>query len=79
MEESGYKEIIKALELHSQHIDEKIDTMKTALEKKFDGIRVELTDTQETTDFYPVRLSNMKKSFATPINNRISPYCIIPI
>lgn len=76
MEQAGIQEILKALQLHSKHIDEKlvdmrvqIDNVKNQLEsridkvesrmderfdrieKKLDGMRVELTETQETVDY----------------------------
>jgi hypothetical protein len=84
MEKSELNEILNALKLHSEHIDKKMDVMKTdiekqmdvmktdlenrmdvmktdlekrmdvrfdRLEKKVDGIRVDLTETQETVNF----------------------------
>lgn len=97
MEESGFQEIIKALELHSAHIDKKMDQMKTDLEKqmdqmktnlekkmddgfkrvdkrfeqvdkrfenlekKVDGIRVDLTENQDTTDLLSTKVLQHEK------------------
>lgn len=58
MEQSGIQEILKALQLHSKHMDEKLSEMWNRMderfdriEKKLDGMRVELTETQETVDY----------------------------
>ncbi|WP_106497940.1 hypothetical protein [Lentibacillus sp. Marseille-P4043] len=83
MDEYGFKEILNAFKLHSEHIDKKMDTLKADLtgqinglgtrvdgldnrmdegfkrvDKKLDnlnkklvGLRVELTETQETVDY----------------------------
>lgn len=65
MEQSGIQEILKALELHSAHVDKKIKELETGInerfdkmekrfdrqDKKFNGMRVELTETQETVDY----------------------------
>ncbi|MDC3411929.1 hypothetical protein NC797_02540 [Aquibacillus sp. 3ASR75-11] len=77
MEQSGIKEILNALQLHSEHMDKKLtdalqlhsehmdkklDKVKGELEtkmdagfdrlgKKVDGLRIDLTETQETVDF----------------------------
>lgn len=59
------KEILHALKMHSEDVDKKFDAINLKmeqrfdqmeqrfdrLEKKVDGIRVDLTETQETTDF----------------------------
>jgi hypothetical protein len=64
-QETILKEILHALKLHSEEMDRKFDAMNSKmderfnqmdkrfdrLEKKVDGNRVELTETQETTDF----------------------------
>ncbi|WP_067725072.1 hypothetical protein [Oceanobacillus damuensis] len=79
-QETVLKEVLNAFKLHANHIDEKMDTMRSDLEskmdnmkseletkmdkgfaevnqkidhlgKKVDGLRVELTETQETVDF----------------------------
>ncbi|HLQ95937.1 MAG TPA: hypothetical protein VK108_06090 [Pseudogracilibacillus sp.] len=36
MEQSGIQEILKALELHSAHVDKKIDQLKVDLETRMD-------------------------------------------
>lgn len=58
MEQSDLQEILKALQLHSTHIDQKLDGMENRMDKRFDridkkldGFRVELTETQETVDY----------------------------
>ncbi|GGB58580.1 hypothetical protein GCM10011409_40060 [Lentibacillus populi] len=68
-QETMLKEILHALQLHSEHVDNKFDQMSDKMDnmrseldtkmdrgfnrlgKKIDGIRVELTETQETTDY----------------------------
>lgn len=37
MEQSGIQEILKALELHSVHVDKKIDQLKVDLETRMDN------------------------------------------
>ncbi len=125
MEGSGFKEILNALKLHSEHIDQKMDVMKENLEgqmnegfkqisqrfervderfeqidkrfdqiderfeqiykrleqvderfeqidkrfdnldKKVDGIRVDLTETQETTDFLSSKVVQHERKIRT--------------
>ncbi|MTW85985.1 hypothetical protein F3157_09980 [Virgibacillus dakarensis] len=68
-QETMLKEILHALQLHSEHVDnkfgqmnDKMDNLRNELDtkmdrgfnrlgKKIDGIRVDLTETQETTDY----------------------------
>lgn len=42
MEQSGVQEILKALKLHSAHIDDKLNDMKTHLENRMDDMKTQL-------------------------------------
>ncbi|SEN02586.1 hypothetical protein SAMN05192533_10889 [Mesobacillus persicus] len=109
MEKSELNEILNALKLHSEHIDKKMDVMKTdlekrigslegrmgslegrmgslegrmdsldtkmdvrfdRLEKKVDGIRVDLTETQETVNFLSSKYAQHEKKLQTLINQQ---------
>lgn len=60
-QETMLKEILHAFKLHAEHIDQKfeqidkrfeqMDQRFDRLEKKVDGVRLDLTDTQKTTNF----------------------------
>lgn len=41
-QETVLKEILHAFKLHAQHIDEKMDGLKTELESKMDNMKIEL-------------------------------------
>jgi hypothetical protein len=114
MDKVELQEILNALNLHSKHIDEKLENMEKIivnrmdemkvkleermdemkiklekrmdarfyrlekrlerLEKKFDGLRIELTKTQETVDYLPVKVCNMRKnSVPSILNNKLPP------
>ncbi|MGM0876463.1 MAG: hypothetical protein ACQEWV_17255 [Bacillota bacterium] len=70
-QETMLKEILNALNLHSNHMDQKfkkmderldrIDGRLDRMEKKMDGFRVELTETQETVDFISVKTIQHEK------------------
>jgi hypothetical protein len=88
MEKSELNEILNALKLHSEHIDKKMDVIKTdfenrmdsletkmevrfdRLEKKVDGIRVDLTETQETVNFLSSKYVQHEKKLQTLINQQ---------
>ena len=49
------KEILHALKLHSDKVDQRFNQIERRLdriEKKMDGFRVEWTETQETVDWF---------------------------
>jgi ATP-dependent DNA ligase len=70
-QETMLKEILKALNLHSNHMDQKfkkiderldrIDGRLDRMEKKMDGFRVALTETQETVDFISAKTIQHEK------------------
>jgi len=70
-QETMLKEILNALKLHSEHMDQKfkkvderfdrIEGRLDRMEKKMDGVRVELTETQETVDFISVKTLQHEK------------------
>ncbi len=63
-QETMLKEILNALKLHSDKVDQRFDQIERRLErieKKMDGFRVELTETQETVDFISVKTLQHEK------------------
>lgn len=63
-QETMLKEILNALKLHSAQMDQRFDRIEGRLdrmEKKMDGFRVELTETQETVDFISVKTLQHEK------------------
>lgn len=70
-QETMLKEILHALKLHSDKMDQKfkkvderfdrIEGRLDRMEKKMDGFRVELTETQETVDFISVKTLQHEK------------------
>ncbi len=63
-QETMLKEILHALKLHSDKVDQRFDRLEGRLdrmEKKMDGFRVELTETQETVDFISVKTLQHEK------------------
>lgn len=91
MEQSQLNEILQALKLQSEQMDQKMDTIRSdleakmdagfervdqrfdRLEKKVDGTRVELTETQETVDYLSSKMPNMRKSSGTSISSNPNP------
>ena len=63
-QETMLKEILHALKLHSDKVDQRFDQIEERLdrmEKKMDGFRVEWTETQETVDFISVKTLQHEK------------------
>ncbi|MFK4997125.1 hypothetical protein ACI2OX_04590 [Bacillus sp. N9] len=82
MEESGIKEILNALELHSAQIDQKLDQVESRLENrmdqrfdrlevKIDHLRTDLTEVQETVDL--LSMFNTKERSVKSIINKHNP------
>lgn len=76
MEQSQVKEILNALSMFSEDInkkiDEKIDQFECTMEKPFDrldkkvdGLRVDLTETQETVDYLASKSLQHEKKIHT--------------
>ncbi|WP_042355644.1 hypothetical protein [Bacillus rubiinfantis] len=59
MEQSGIQEILHALKLHSAHIDEKLDAMKTGLENRMDRMDERLGRVEVRLDRVEKRLDHM--------------------
>lgn len=95
MEQSGIKEILNALKLHSAHFDEKLDKMQSKLENrieslenrfdnlesrmderfdriesKLNGLRTELTETQETVDYLAIKSAQHENRLREIIRER---------
>ncbi|MDW0116522.1 hypothetical protein QTL97_06220 [Sporosarcina thermotolerans] len=76
-QETMLKEILSAFKLHAEHIDkrfeemdkrfeqrfEQIDKRFDRLEMKVDGIRLDLTDTQKTTNFLLGKVAHHEEKF----------------
>lgn len=67
MEQSGIQEILKALELHSTHVDKKIDQLKvdleTRMDKRFDEVYERFNEVDKRFDEVYERFDEVNKRF----------------
>lgn len=66
MEQSGFKEILKALELHSakigQEIDQKVDGLEKKMDKRFDRVDERLERLDKKFDGMRVELTETQET-----------------